>query len=767
MLPRALISSMAAVLMTASLLVAAPQQGQATAPPAPAEIADCLVRSAIVPVEAAADADAEELREAAARTLQHALLLRHADAVAGAEIDRDTAGKAVGLRIIGVTGATEASGLARAQIAQLAPQLRAEARALQLVVAGSTAQPLSALCTALDRVMHVDGAAGDAIVSAAIDHGSASLRVGVEAASTAEVEPDVSRSVDELPSAMHDQPAAAAPDVAAALGLPDLGVPVELIADVADEPVSRMYDSDGYGGGNAIRVGNLACTTGFAVRTSDGKPAVMSAGHCAYPLGANGSSVVSGHSSSLCGRGSGSWIGRVSQNLVAGSRHVDSMIVRTGSARPTMWLGGACSGSNEVPVHGAGQVGPGASVGFSGARQGERYATRTSEPAGCYDFGYWACSIYRSISSKPVPPWSNYACLPGDSGGPAFRHRSGGGVIALGLISASGYDVGINRCSWVDMGTALHLSGATMMTHTSMTMAPPSRIAGVNRYQTAALVAQRGYPNGADTVYVAGGQRFPDALSAGAAAAHVGAPLLLTTGDALPRSTRAELERLAPSSIVLVGGTPSVSAAVETDLAAFAEVTRVAGADRYETSALVALHAFGDGAADAFIATGRGFPDALSAGPVAAMRAAPILLVDGVGTASKSTLDALAALGTTRLTVVGGTPSVRQSVVTALSEGRSASRVAGVNRYETAVRLNQAFDARPSSLYIAAGNRFPDALAASAMAGARGEPLYLTQSNCLSSALPGEYRRLGQPSVVLLGGTPTLTHDVTRYELCG
>ena len=108
---------------------------------------------------------------------------------------------------------------------------------------------------------------------------------------------------------------------------------------------------------------------------------------------------------------------------------------------------------------------------------------------GLIDAGIRHLEVTSFVSPRAVPPSSNYACLPGDSGGPTFRHRSGGGVIALGVIVASGYDLGINRCSWVDMGTALHLSGATIMTHTSLTMAPPTRIAGGDRYATAAAIS--------------------------------------------------------------------------------------------------------------------------------------------------------------------------------------------------------------------------------------------------------------------------------------
>ena len=754
---RALLSIVAVSALTASLVV--------TAPPAPAaastgtEIADCLVRSAIVPVEASAEAAEDELREAAARTLQHTLLEQHPDSFAGVELTRDADGAATGLRMLGVAGATDAAALVPDAIAGLDARLQAPARSLEVVVAGRAEVTMAALCAAQASVMQLDGDAGDAIISVAIDPATASLRVGLDTASPA---PRLAGMIDALPSAVDGEQPTAAPAVEVELGLEALGVPIEMVADAVDRPTSRMHDSDGYGGGNAIRVTGLACTTGFAIRTADRAPAVLTAGHCPSPVGSDGGSVVSGHAAALCGLGSGSAIGRGSQNLLSTGQHVDSMVVRTAAARPTMWLGAACTGSLEVAVHGMSQAGTATSVGFSGARQGEQYATRTSESAGCYDFGFWACSTYRATS-----PRSTYACLPGDSGGPAFRHRSGGGVFALGIISASGYDLGINRCSWVDMATALHLSGATIMTHASLSMAPPSRIAGGDRYQTAAMVSQRGYPNGAGEVYVASGVLFPDALSAGAAAAHVRVPLLLTAAAQLPGSTRTELARLAPSRIVLVGGTPSVSAAVEAELARIAPVVRIAGDDRYQTSALVARHAFPTGAASAFLATGLGFPDALAAGPVAARRAAPILLVPGSGSASQHTIDALDDLGTTRLTVVGGTPSVSSAVVASVADGRAATRVAGADRYETAVLLNAAFGARPPAMLIAAGSTFPDALAASAVAGARGEPLYLTPSTCLSSLVPGEHARLGAPPVVLLGGTPTLSLDVTRYELCG
>ena len=87
-------------------------------------------------------------------------------------------------------------------------------------------------------------------------------------------------------------------------------------------------------------------------------------------------------------------------------------------------------------------------------------------------------------------------------------------------------------------------------------------------------------------VYVATGENFPDALGAGPAAAIVKGPILLVTQNAIPGETAAELSRLAPEKIIIVGGTAVVSASVESGLGAYSgTVERIAGANRYDTAA--------------------------------------------------------------------------------------------------------------------------------------------------------------------------------------
>lgn len=105
---------------------------------------------------------------------------------------------------------------------------------------------------------------------------------------------------------------------------------------------------------------------------------------------------------------------------------------------------------------------------------------------------------------------------------------------------------------------------------TSLVLTEKNRLQGDDRYATAVAASRSAYPGTVNTVYLASGLNFPDALSAGPIAANQGAPLLLTTPWGLPSPVRAELQRLKPERIVLVGGTSSISPSVERAVAPLA-----------------------------------------------------------------------------------------------------------------------------------------------------------------------------------------------------
>ena len=203
-----------------------------------------------------------------------------------------------------------------------------------------------------------------------------------------------------------------------------------------------------------------------------------------------------------------------------------------------------------------------------------------------------------------------------------------------------------------------------------------TRESGADRYATSAEIAQDAFPDpGVDVVYVATGLNFPDALSGAAIAAESGTgggPLLLVPGTSIPAEIGEQLTRLQPRRIVILGGTSVVSPAVQSQLGTFSgSVTRIAGADRYGTSASIAadsitVPADGSGVPVVYVAVGTDFPDALSGAPVAGSVDGPVLLVqkDSVPTSIASELSALTPRS---IVILGGTSAVSYAVQVALA----------------------------------------------------------------------------------------------------
>jgi hypothetical protein len=96
-------------------------------------------------------------------------------------------------------------------------------------------------------------------------------------------------------------------------------------------------------------------------------------------------------------------------------------------------------------------------------------------------------------------------------------------------------------------------------------------------------------------VFIATGENFPDALGAGPAAALGLGPILLVNKNSVPPATLNELNRLTPAQIFIVGGTAVITDGVKTTLEGLSfgpTVTRLAGANRYETAAAVSAATF-------------------------------------------------------------------------------------------------------------------------------------------------------------------------------
>lgn len=391
-----------------------------------------------------------------------------------------------------------------------------------------------------------------------------------------------------------------------------------------------------------------------------------------------------------------------------------------------------------------------------------------------------------------IEPGGGERVLVGESVTPLVRAKDDFAVSSVTLlVNGNPVDTGLvspYRFSWTaseaDRGTEVVFTALVTDANGNQTTSDPitvnvprvdqvvDRVAGANRFETAAKISQAAYPDGADVVYVANGDVFPDALSAGPAAAFEGGPLLLVRSTSLPAEISAEITRLDPSRIVVVGGIPSVNAAVYTELSGFVEadqIKRIAGVDRYETSRLIAEDTFGEaGSTSAYLATGAKFPDALSAGAAAGAADAPVILIRGSeASLDDATGDLLEDLGVTRIRVLGDAASVTDSLYDDIDNiTPDTTRLAGPNRYETARVINADSFTSADHVLLSTGSNFPDALAGSAWAAKNGLPVFLVNTNCIPQGVLADIEALGATKVTLLGGIPSLSTAVEEFTAC-
>jgi putative cell wall-binding protein len=274
---------------------------------------------------------------------------------------------------------------------------------------------------------------------------------------------------------------------------------------------------------------------------------------------------------------------------------------------------------------------------------------------------------------------------------------------------------------------------ATLASVASVTDRSTSRAGGTDRYDTAVALSAQHFATGTTDVWLATGESFPDGLAASAIAGAHGGPVLLTRQNALPPGVSAELARLAPQNVWIVGG---IAAVTETVLKAVqgavpdATVTRLAGPDRFGTAAALA-EAFFPNAAAAFVATGLNFPDALGAAPAAAAEGAPAMLVTTTAVPPASE-EQLRRLHPRVVYVVGGPDVVSDAVAARIGTitGGQVLRVSGNDRYATVAAVaDRFFDATTPSIVLATGLNFPDALGAGAVAGVLESPVLLVNAH--------------------------------------
>ena len=265
------------------------------------------------------------------------------------------------------------------------------------------------------------------------------------------------------------------------------------------------------------------------------------------------------------------------------------------------------------------------------------------------------------------------------------------------------------------------------------------RLSGATRYETSVAISQEGWPNGANTVVLARGDAFPDALAGTPLAYQENGPLLLTKSSSLEESTKDELKRLNADKVIILGSENAVSENVVKEIKTINKnitIERLGGENRYDTAAIISAKLSSD---TAVLAYGHKFPDALSIAPYAAKKGYPVFLTNSHGELDDDTKAKINTFD--KVIVVGGKDVVSNNAV----KGLDYKRYSGDDRYKTNIDINRNLKMGDEKAYFATGYNFPDALSGAVVAAKNDAPLFLAQK-------PG--RDLTDETVTLLKEQP-------------
>ena len=185
----------------------------------------------------------------------------------------------------------------------------------------------------------------------------------------------------------------------------------------------------------------------------------------------------------------------------------------------------------------------------------DRYATAAAASASSFPTGV------------PVAYVATGATFPDALAGGVAAGRGGGPILLVArdtLPPATATELTrLQPGRIVVIGGSGAVSDSVLNALRSRTTGTVTRLAGADRYATAVAISQA--TTGADTdgtVYIATGSSFPDGLAGTPAAIRAGAPLLTLPGNSLPAAVAAELVRLNPARVVVLGGPGAISDSV-------------------------------------------------------------------------------------------------------------------------------------------------------------------------------------------------------------
>ncbi|QXE19741.1 cell wall-binding repeat-containing protein [Clostridium sp. 001] len=296
-----------------------------------------------------------------------------------------------------------------------------------------------------------------------------------------------------------------------------------------------------------------------------------------------------------------------------------------------------------------------------------------------------------------------------------------------------------------------------------------TRLAGNNRYETSEKIADN-FENGTvQSVIIASGKDFPDALGGSVLSKIYNAPILLLNDDFKNSSNAVDYiqNHLSKSgNIYILGGTSSVSDDFVSYIKGlgYGNVTRFGGSNRFETNKSIINSMNVQKGTPLVITNGWGFADALSVSSVASCYKYPIFMIDN-GKLSESNKDIISSIQPSKIFVIGGQSSVSDSVVNEVKNlqpsltDSNIVRIGGETRYDTSLNICKYFNSNSNSAVLANGANFPDALSGSALASKLSAPIMLTDGRDISKQ-KSYIDEKGYNDVFLLGGLNSIDLSV-------
>ncbi|MFB8147844.1 serine hydrolase [Microbacterium sp. NPDC056003] len=291
--------------------------------------------------------------------------------------------------------------------------------------------------------------------------------------------------------------------------------------------------------------------------------------------------------------------------------------------------------------------------------------------------------------------------------------------------------------------------------------------AGADAYAASVSATKAMFPNGASTVYLVPGAYPIFASVAAPLAAERGAAVLFVQKTAIPGAVLTELRRLAPSSIVIVGGTSYVTTAVGTAARTVTpDVTRLGGANLYETSRLV----FGQQASAAdtvYIAGGLTNHDAPLAAVMGRAKSKRTLVVNGHSAPlDKATIDLLRAAGTRSIVIVrSAAAAMAPAYEPALrAAGFEVTRLAHIDAPTLSMLVANQSGGRRVSMLVNPTRPAHIGIAGAA-AAAMHQPLYYPRAECVPDDMASRLTAANKP-LFLVGDTNALSARVATNTTC-